>query len=239
MSRRITTVGMFRSGQLGLCCTVERNCSGMSAYLAVASVTHDHAFKTCEPNYVPGEVRPFFIPVVHSPLGVMGYVAAPELSSRGGRARSHGTSGDVRAHLDREARSRAEEYVTAPELSSRGRKAQGHVTAPEPTSAGRRGSELRNMWQRQSSTQQGGEAWGHGTCESTGAHLSRKARSETAGHVEVSELTWIGRRGPELQGMWQRVDARSASCLDLKLVCGGTRSTGYRQRPPGPPRERQ
>jgi hypothetical protein len=53
----------------------------MSAYLAVASVTHDHAFKTCEPNYVPGEVRHFFIPVVHSPLGVMGYVAAPELSS--------------------------------------------------------------------------------------------------------------------------------------------------------------
>jgi hypothetical protein len=25
------------------------------------------------------------------------------------------------------------------------------------------------------------------------------------------------------------VDARPASCVDLKLVCGGTRSTGYRQ----------
>jgi hypothetical protein len=62
--------------------------------------------------------------------------------------------------------------------------------------------------------------------------------SETAGHVEVSELTSIGRRGPELQGMWQRVDARPAPCLDLNLVCRGTRSAGYRQRPPGPPRER-
>jgi hypothetical protein len=49
--------------------------------------------------------------------------------------------------------------------------------------------------------------------------------------VEVLELTLIGRRGPELQGIWQRVDARPTPCLDLKLVCGGTRSVGYRQRP--------
>jgi hypothetical protein len=44
--------------------------------------------------------------------------------------------------------------------------------------------------------------------------------SGAAGHVEVPELTSIGRRGPELQGMWQRMDARPAYCLDLKLVCG-------------------
>jgi hypothetical protein len=34
------------------------------------------------------------------------------------------------------------------------------------------------------------------------------------------------------------MDARPAPCLDLELVCGGTQSSGCRQRPPGPPRER-
>jgi hypothetical protein len=85
------------------------------------------------------------------------------------------------------------------------------------------------MWQRRSSTQQGGEARGHGTRGGTRAHLSRNARSETVGHVEVPELTSVGRRGLELQGMWQCVDAHPAPGFDLKLVCGGTRSTGYRQ----------
>jgi hypothetical protein len=67
---RITTVAMSRSSQLGLRCTVEPNC--------------DRALDTCEPSCVPKAVRPFFIPVVHSPLGAVGYMAAPELSSRGG-----------------------------------------------------------------------------------------------------------------------------------------------------------
>jgi hypothetical protein len=96
---RITTVAMYRSGQLGLCFTVEPNCSGMSTRLAGALVTRDRALNTCEPSCVPGAARPLFIPVVHSPLGAVGYVAAPELSSRGGRARSHETRGDVRALL--------------------------------------------------------------------------------------------------------------------------------------------
>jgi hypothetical protein len=86
LSDRITTVAMYRSGQLGLHCTVELNCSGMSARLAGASVTRDLALDTCEPSCVPGAARPFFILVVHSPLGAMGYVAAPELSSRRGEA---------------------------------------------------------------------------------------------------------------------------------------------------------
>jgi hypothetical protein len=34
------------------------------------------------------------------------------------------------------------------------------------------------------------------------------------------------------------VDARPTPCLDLELLCGGTRSLGCRQRPPDPPRER-
>jgi hypothetical protein len=75
---------MSRSGHLGLRCTVEPNCSGLSARLAGVSVTRDSALDTCEPSCVPGAVRPFFIPVVHNPLGAVGYVAAPELSSRGG-----------------------------------------------------------------------------------------------------------------------------------------------------------
>jgi hypothetical protein len=85
---RITTVAMSRSGQLGLRCTVEPNCSGMSARLACASVICDRALDTCEPSYVLGAARPFFIHVVHSPLGVVGYMTAPELSSRGGEARA-------------------------------------------------------------------------------------------------------------------------------------------------------
>jgi hypothetical protein len=77
---------MSRSDQLGLRCTIELNCSGMSARLAGASVTRDCALDTCELSCVPEVVRSFFIAVVHSPLGAMGYVVAPELSSRGGEA---------------------------------------------------------------------------------------------------------------------------------------------------------
>jgi hypothetical protein len=84
----ITTVAISRSGQMGLRCTVKPNCSGLSACLAGTSVTRDHALDTCEPSCVPGVARPFFIPVVHSPLGVVGYVAALELSSRGGEVRA-------------------------------------------------------------------------------------------------------------------------------------------------------
>jgi hypothetical protein len=82
----ITTVAMFRSGQLGLPCTVEPNYSDLSARLADASVTRDRALDTCESSCVPGAARPFFIPAVHSPLGAVGYVEAPELSSRRGAA---------------------------------------------------------------------------------------------------------------------------------------------------------
>jgi hypothetical protein len=68
LSGRITTVAIFRSSQLGRYCTIESNCSSMSARLASASVTRERTLETC---------GPFFIPVVHSPLGAVGYVAAP------------------------------------------------------------------------------------------------------------------------------------------------------------------
>jgi hypothetical protein len=82
LSGRITTVVMSRSGQLELRCTVEPNCSGLSARLPGASITRDHTLDTCEPSCMPGAARPFFIPMFHSPLGVVGYVVAPKLSSR-------------------------------------------------------------------------------------------------------------------------------------------------------------
>jgi hypothetical protein len=82
--------------------------------------------------------------------------------------------------------------------------AMEHVTAPELILARRQGLELRDMWQRRSSPQQGGEVRGHGTHGSTGAHLIKEARSEAAGHVAVPELTSSRRRGPELRGTWQR-----------------------------------
>jgi hypothetical protein len=66
LSGRITTVAMSRSGQLGMRCIVEPNCSDLSACLACASVTRDRALNTCEPSCVPR--------------------AAPELYSRGGEA---------------------------------------------------------------------------------------------------------------------------------------------------------
>jgi hypothetical protein len=75
----------------------------------------------------------------------------------------------------------------------------GHVAAPEPTSAVRRGPELRNMWRRRSSTQQGGEARGHGPHGSTRAHLSKEVRSGAAGHVVAPDPTFAGRCGPKLQ----------------------------------------
>jgi hypothetical protein len=43
--------------------------------------------------------------------------------------------------------------------------------------------------------------------------------------VLAPEPTVAGRCGLKLQLTWQRVDARSATCLDLELVYGGTRSS--------------
>jgi hypothetical protein len=112
------------------------------------------------------------------------------------------------------------------------------VAESELISTGRRGPELRNTWQRRSSTQKGGEARGHVTRGSTGAHLSKEVRSGAVGHVAAPVPTSAGRCGPKLQLAWQCVDAHPAPCLDLELVCRGTQSPGCRQRSPGPPRER-
>jgi hypothetical protein len=72
LSDRISTVAMSRSGQLGLRCTVESNCSGMPVRLAGASVTYDRGLDTCEFSYVPEADRTFFIRMVHRLLGSWG-----------------------------------------------------------------------------------------------------------------------------------------------------------------------
>jgi hypothetical protein len=165
---------MTRSGQLGLRCIVEPNCSGLSARLASASVIRNCALDTCEPSCVPGAARHFFIPVVHSPLGAVGYVVAPELSSRGGRARSLGTRGRVGAHLGREARSGVEEHVAASKLNS----------------ASRRGPVPCDTWQHRSSPQQRGEVRGRGIRDDSEAHLYRKVWSEATIYVTTRECTF-------------------------------------------------
>jgi hypothetical protein len=105
--------------------------------------------------------------------GAEEHVAAPELSSRGGRARSHGTRGSVGAHLGREARSGAEEHMPAPKLNS----------------ARRRGPGPRDTWQHRSSPQQGGEVRGHGTRGGSGAHLCRDVWSEATACVAAHGCT--------------------------------------------------
>jgi hypothetical protein len=78
LSGRITTVAMSKSGQLGLCCTVELNCSDIHARLTGASVTCNSALDTCEPSYVSRTAMPFLIHVVHSPLGGHGVCGSTE-----------------------------------------------------------------------------------------------------------------------------------------------------------------
>jgi hypothetical protein len=57
--------------------------------------------------------------------------------------------------------------------------------------------ETRDMWQRRSLPQLGGDVWSHRTCSNTGAQLSREVRSGAIGHVAALEPNSAGRRGPE------------------------------------------
>jgi hypothetical protein len=90
----------------------------MSARLTSVSIIHERALETCEPSYVVRAVWPFFIPVVSSLLRAVGCVTAPELSSRGDRARIHETRDSTGAYLGKEVRSEDEKYVAASELNS-------------------------------------------------------------------------------------------------------------------------
>jgi hypothetical protein len=100
LSGRITIVTMSRSGQLGLHCSVEPNCNGLSARLADASVTRNRALDTCEPTCVAGAARPSLF---------LWYIA------RWG----HGVRSSTEALL---LRRRARGHVTASEPTSTGRR---------------------------------------------------------------------------------------------------------------------
>jgi hypothetical protein len=100
----------------------------------------------------------FFIPMVHSPPGVVGHVIAPELPSQEGRAQSRETRDSTEAHLVKETRSRVE----------------AHVIALELTSVRRRDPRPWDMWQRRSSPQYGGEVPAHGTHGGARAYLYKK-----------------------------------------------------------------
>jgi hypothetical protein len=68
-----------------------------------------------------------------------------------------------------------------------------------------------------------------GTRGDPGAAPGWAAGAGAAGHVAAPKPTSAGRRGPELQFAWRRMDTRPALYLDLELVCGGTQSSGYQQ----------
>jgi hypothetical protein len=131
-------------------------------------------------------------PLRKAELGVMGHMAASELTSarrrgpevrdtwqhrsspqQGGEVWNRGTRGSTGAHLVKEARSGAE----------------GHVAAPELTSVRRRGPGPQDMWQHRSSPQQGGEVRGHGTGGGAGAHLCRDIWSKATTYVAARGCT--------------------------------------------------
>jgi hypothetical protein len=135
--------------------------------------------------------KSFFILMVHSPPGAVGHVAAPELPSQEGKARSHGTCGSTRAHLvGGKVQSWGTRGSTGAHLSKEVRYGvMGHMAAPEPTSVGRWGSELRDTWWRRSSPQQGGEVWGRGTRGDVRAHLCREVWSKATTYVVAHGCT--------------------------------------------------
>jgi hypothetical protein len=142
---------------------------------------HERAMETREPSCVSWTAKLFFFPVVHSPPGAVGHVAAPELPSQEGRIQSRGTHGNTGAHLVKEARSRAE----------------GHMAAPELTSARRRGPRPWDAWQHRSSPQHGGEVRGRGTCGGAGSYLYREVwtRGSTGAHLSGSRAQSQGTCG--------------------------------------------
>jgi hypothetical protein len=83
------------------------------------------------------------------------------------------TRGSVRVHLSQEVRSEAIRHVTGlepPTVRSARFGAIGHVAAPGPTSAGRRGLESYDTWQHRNQPQLEGEVRSHITRGSVWMH---------------------------------------------------------------------
>jgi hypothetical protein len=143
------------------------------------------------------QLTPLFIPVVHSPLGP--WVMWQHRSSTLREVRP-GPRDSAGAHLDRKARSGAEEHVIASDLSSQGGRARCHETRG---SAGTHlGREARSRAEKpvappelNSARRQGP---GHGPRGSTGAHLSKEVRSGATEHMVALEPTSAWRCDPKL-----------------------------------------
>jgi hypothetical protein len=79
------------------------------------------------------------------------------------------------------------------------------------------------------------------TCGDPGAALSLEAGAGAMGArggPGAAPTREVGARAAGTHGSPQLRGGSQSRCLDLKLVHVGTRSSGYGQWPPGPPRER-
>jgi hypothetical protein len=101
------------------------SCRPMMALMLGALKTCVRALGTCVPSCIGRPARLFFIIKDCCPQGAMGDVQCRSPPQSGAEVRSHRTSGSAEAHLSREA----------------GSGVIGHVAAPEPTLAERRGPE--------------------------------------------------------------------------------------------------
>jgi hypothetical protein len=151
---------------------------------------------------VPRAGKPFFIPMVHSLLEAVGDVVAPELSPRGSRARSHETRESAEAHLNREARSEAEEHMATPELFS----------------ARRRGPGPRDTWRRRNPPLQGGVVRNYSVCGSAWMHALLLVLTESL-YVGVPGLqgTDSGPRAHLGRGYEPADGANSSTCSSVIL----------------------
>jgi hypothetical protein len=119
---------------------------------------------------------------------------------------------------------------------------RGHVAAPDLPRAGNGSPSHGDACQPQICLELGAEARAMGTRGGPGAAPSWEREPEPLGHVVAPKLPRAGSGSPSRGDTWQPRSCPQSGgrsrCLDLKLVRGGTRSSGYRQWPPGPPRER-
>jgi hypothetical protein len=100
----------------------------------------------------------------------------------------------------------------------------------------------RDTWRPRSCPESGGGARATGTRGGTRATPSREREPEPQRHVADPELPRAGSRSLSRGDTWRPRSCPQSGggsrCLDLKLVRGCTRSSGYQQCPTGPPRER-
>jgi hypothetical protein len=119
---------------------------------------------------------------------------------------------------------------------------QGHVAASELPRAWRGSPSHGDTWRPQSCPELGAGARAVGTRGDLGAAPSWEWEPVPWGHMAAPELPRAGSESLSHGDKWHpRSYPQSGSgshCLNLKLVRGGTQSSGYRQWPPGPPRER-